>query len=83
MEKLKSYLKIMIYMKDNGIIIKLMDLDYIHIIQELIIKDIGKIIYNMELESKNGMMEVNIKVIHLFIYIIIIIIIGIWINYII
>lgn len=77
MEKLKSYLKIMIYMKDNGIIIKLMDLDYIHIIQELIIKDIGKIIYNMELESKNGMMEVNIKVIHLFIYIIIIIIIGI------
>lgn len=60
--KVKSSIKMEILLKANGHIIKLMDLEYIHIEVVQYTKAFGLIIYKMVMELKFGMMEANLKV---------------------
>jgi hypothetical protein len=41
-------------MKESGLMIKLMDLEHISILMELYMKGIGKMIYNMAKDTRDG-----------------------------
>ena len=51
----------MIYMKENGIMIKQKDLEFIYIMEAQNTKDIGKMISSMEEVLKHGLMELHMK----------------------
>ena len=50
------FMLMVIFMKENGLMIKLMDMEYIHIVMGLNILDTGRMIYNMVKEKKIGWM---------------------------
>ena len=61
-EKEKSLFPMEMFTKVNGIKIWQMDLVSIYILQEPCMKDIGKIIFNMDQEFNYGQIKANIKV---------------------
>jgi hypothetical protein len=62
-EKEKSLFLMEMFTKVNGTKIWQMDLVSIYILQELYMKGIGKIIFNMDQEFNYGQIKANIKVI--------------------
>ncbi len=52
-----------IFMRVNGLKIKLMDLEHTHIVMGLNMLDSGRMIYSMEKEKKIGLMEQIMKAI--------------------
>jgi hypothetical protein len=58
MHKVKVFLLILKvkFIKDNGIMIRLMVLVYIHIQMEQLMRDTGRTIFKTEREQKNGLM---------------------------
>ena len=61
MDKENSYMQMVIYMKENGRMIKLTDMVYTIIKMEHVIRDIGKKICNMDLVRRPGQMDQNMK----------------------
>jgi len=55
--KASFYMLTEIYLKDNGLMIKLMDLVFIFIKMALNMKDFGKMIYSTEKVLKHGLMD--------------------------
>jgi hypothetical protein len=55
MAKVNLFIQMVIYMKVNGLIIKLMDSVSIYMLMEQNIQDSGKMIYNMVWELKLGL----------------------------
>lgn len=64
MVKVNFIILMAISIKDNGQMIKLMVMDVINIVKkmEFFFKEIGKMIYKMDMELKYGLINVNMKV---------------------
>ena len=60
-EKEDLFMQMVMFMMDNGMMIKLMDLEFIAILMELNTKVIGKKINNMVMDLKHGQTEQDMK----------------------